>query len=184
MRTALYRHWNADGELLYVGISLKPFQRLDQHKNNSHWYGDIANVSVEYFDTRSLAEDAERVAINKEKPLHNITHALVHGDLPQRRLERRAVRPSEKVLFAPRWMRREIAAYYIGISPTLFDRKRKEGAIPPPRAALGVYVWDKDELDALFVTDRENEAENYWDKVCGLIPEKPTITTTATRRRT
>ena len=183
MRTALYRHWNVDDELLYVGISLKPFQRLDQHESCSHWYGDISRVTIEYFDTRAQAEDAEREAIHCERPLHNISHASSYGDLPQRRLERRAVRPSEKVLFAPRWMRREIAAYYLGISPTLFDRKRKEGALPEPRDTLGVIVWDKDELDALFVTDKENEAESYWDRRLGLLPPSPEITTTATRRR-
>lgn len=32
MKTALYRHWSAEDELLYIGISLQPLARLKQHK--------------------------------------------------------------------------------------------------------------------------------------------------------
>lgn len=71
-RTSLYRHFDASGGLLYVGISLNPVARLIQHSSGAHWFSDIVNISIEYFDTRGEAEVAERIAINSEKPKHNI----------------------------------------------------------------------------------------------------------------
>lgn len=74
--------------------------------------------------------------------------------------------------FTPRGLRREQAARYIGISPSLFDLKRKEGAIPPPRDLFGVMVWDRIDLDSLFqkptyTAANDNAGADYWDKVCG-----------------
>lgn len=73
--------------------------------------------------------------------------------------------------FVPRGLRRADAARYVGISPSLFDAKRKEGAIPPPRDMFGVMIWDRKDLDSLFdkpvyVAANDNGA-NYWDRVCG-----------------
>lgn len=87
-KTALYRHMDRDGNLLYVGISLKPFQRLEQHQNNSHWAYDIASVSIEYFPSRQDAEIAERRAISEEAPAHNIVHAVAGGEVRRIKSER------------------------------------------------------------------------------------------------
>jgi hypothetical protein len=48
--TALYRHFNAAGDLLYVGISLSVINRLAGHMASSKWASDIATVKIEYFD--------------------------------------------------------------------------------------------------------------------------------------
>lgn len=73
-KTALYRHFGADGALLYVGVSLSHVARLSQHSDHSHWYSLIASVKIEYHESREAALIAEREAIIKEKPLHNIKH--------------------------------------------------------------------------------------------------------------
>lgn len=73
--TRLYRHFDAAGQLLYVGISLGVMHRLQQHLGSSSWAGAIARVEVESFDTRAEAASAERDAIRAERPLHNIVHA-------------------------------------------------------------------------------------------------------------
>ena len=39
---ALYRHFAADGSLLYVGISLSALNRLGQHKQNAEWFDKIS----------------------------------------------------------------------------------------------------------------------------------------------
>lgn len=70
MQTALYRHFDADGCLLYVGISLNAVQRLSQH-SDSPWAQDIRNVTVEMHPTRQGALTAEAEAIRVERPLHN-----------------------------------------------------------------------------------------------------------------
>ena len=71
MKTALYRHFDASGRLLYVGMSVNPVQRLAQHYD-SVWADEIARVDINYFSDRTTAAAAEREAILTEKPLHNI----------------------------------------------------------------------------------------------------------------
>jgi predicted GIY-YIG superfamily endonuclease len=72
MKTYLYRHFDKNDQLLYAGISLSAFQRLAQHRNHAHWFEQISRVEMEQFDTREEALAAERVAIEREKPLFNI----------------------------------------------------------------------------------------------------------------
>lgn len=71
MNAQLYRHFDAEDKLLYVGISLSSLHRLGQHKDHSHWFNQISRVTIENFSDRKLAMDAEREAIRKEKPIHN-----------------------------------------------------------------------------------------------------------------
>jgi excinuclease UvrABC nuclease subunit len=73
-QTALYRHFDKSGALLYVGISLDQARRLSQHTKGSRWKNDIADVKIEYFDSRELALEAERAAIMAEAPKHNIVY--------------------------------------------------------------------------------------------------------------
>jgi hypothetical protein len=70
--TALYRHFDSTGKLLYVGISLNPFERLQAHMIDSHWCSKISSITIEWFDTRRRALDAEMVAIGSEDPAHNV----------------------------------------------------------------------------------------------------------------
>jgi hypothetical protein len=72
IRTALYRHFAADGALLYVGISAFPTERAHQHNCRAHWATSIARIEVDHFDTREDAIAAERLAIATERPLHNV----------------------------------------------------------------------------------------------------------------
>ncbi len=82
-RTALYRHWDIDGNLLYVGISLSAVHRLSQHKRASHWHDDIANMTIEWFDTRRAALEAERDAIRMERPRYNKTYNAANDNQPE-----------------------------------------------------------------------------------------------------
>jgi len=72
VKTYLYRHFNGDGELLYVGISLNALNRLGQHKEHSHWFETISRVHIEKYETRESALEAETLAIRNEKPKYNI----------------------------------------------------------------------------------------------------------------
>lgn len=72
--TALYRHYDKDDNLLYIGISLSSIGRYQTHRNQSHWAKYSVKMTTEWFDTRKLAEDAEKKAITQERPLHNIIY--------------------------------------------------------------------------------------------------------------
>ena len=71
----------------------------------------------------------------------------------------------------PRGLRRASAAAYLGISPSLFDKQRAAGNIPPPKILFGVTVWDRHALDLLFDGNPVHSAANdnssdYWDRAC------------------
>lgn len=72
MPTDLYRHFDAEGRLLYVGISYGAIARLQQHaEGRAGWVSKIVRVEVQKFRTREAAERAEALAIQREAPLHN-----------------------------------------------------------------------------------------------------------------
>lgn len=70
-RTALYRFFNADERLLYIGISGDPDYRWGQHKADKPWIGEVAMRVIEWLPTRAEAEAAELAAIRTERPLYN-----------------------------------------------------------------------------------------------------------------
>ena len=46
--------------------------RLSQHKATSGWFKDIARITVEHFEDRIIALNAERAAVQNEQPKYNI----------------------------------------------------------------------------------------------------------------
>ena len=74
MKTQLYRHYDSNKKLLYVGISLNAAARLAQHRDAAHWFDAITDVKIETYPTREDALAAERRAIAEENPACNIQH--------------------------------------------------------------------------------------------------------------
>lgn len=71
-KTALYRWFDSDGGLLYVGISECLDIRLGQHEKEKPWLPRATRITVEWFEERKVAEAAEKVAIATEIPIFNI----------------------------------------------------------------------------------------------------------------
>lgn len=67
----LYRHFDEEGRLLYVGISLCSISRQAQHRALSPWFYEVRCIKIEAFKSRAEAAAAEAIAILEEKPLHN-----------------------------------------------------------------------------------------------------------------
>lgn len=80
-RTALYRFFDADDVLLYVGIAYIPDSRQGQHARDAAdtWYPLQVRRTLVWFDTRNEAEQAEKAAIKTERPRFNARHNL-HAD--------------------------------------------------------------------------------------------------------
>lgn len=70
--TALYRHFDANGQLLYVGIATDHLRRLLAHVTTATWAREIARIDVVWFPTRAEAEEAELKSIIDECPRFNI----------------------------------------------------------------------------------------------------------------
>lgn len=68
---SVYRFFDSAGALLYVGRSVSPSKRKQGHKSKA-WYELIARTEVQQFPSVALADEAERMAISSEHPLHNL----------------------------------------------------------------------------------------------------------------
>jgi predicted GIY-YIG superfamily endonuclease len=71
MTTALYRHYDRDGILLYVGITDDMTRRSKEHARDKEWWSRVEDTRVQYVESRKHAEALERVAILYEKPAYN-----------------------------------------------------------------------------------------------------------------
>lgn len=68
----LYRFYAADDSLLYVGLTRNPGRRIDKHAGEKSWWSDVARIEIAHFDSLPELREAERMAIQSEKPRHNI----------------------------------------------------------------------------------------------------------------
>ena len=71
---ALYRFYNADSDLLYIGITNNPTVRWRGHRNTKDWWHEIATITLQTFPDRTNTLKAEREAIIAEHPQYNVVY--------------------------------------------------------------------------------------------------------------
>ena len=64
----LYRHYDARGDLLYVGMTTNLRARRAHHVKRAAWANAIHQIVIEPFESRDEALAAERLAIRTEFP--------------------------------------------------------------------------------------------------------------------
>jgi predicted GIY-YIG superfamily endonuclease len=69
--TALYRFYDAEGNLLYVGVTGNPASRFSDHRRTSSWWAQADRHEVEWLPHWNAALKAERRAIQEEMPRWN-----------------------------------------------------------------------------------------------------------------
>ena len=79
-RCSLYRHYDDEGLLLYVGISVDPAVRMKQHESSSPWWRFVAESDIDWYLTETDAAQAERRAIIDEAPIFNKAGATPERD--------------------------------------------------------------------------------------------------------
>lgn len=67
--------------------------------------------------------------------------------------------------YAPRGLRREAAADWVGMSATKFDEMVKDGRMPKPKRVDGCVVWDRYRLDAAFEALPDDAPDSEWSRV-------------------
>ncbi len=72
--TAVYRAFDAEGRLLYVGITKSPHARMRGHERTSEWWPEMQSVFFEWKASRVEALDLERELIESLRPPFNIDH--------------------------------------------------------------------------------------------------------------
>lgn len=118
----LYRLYAEDGTLLYVGVTQCGQERFAEHRKSKPWWPQVASHTIQVYESRTDVLLAERHAIYREKPLHNVVHASTG-----RRLFGPDPIPSSEPLTWEAQQRRA--------------RERIRAALngPPPRAACPVF---------------------------------------------
>ena len=67
----VYRFFDRDKVLLYVGCSINPFTRWTVHLVHSPWVKDITTMTVEWYPNWITGARAEMTAIVNEHPKYN-----------------------------------------------------------------------------------------------------------------
>jgi len=133
MKTALYRHFDAGGKLLYVGISLSAVQRLSQHKQTAKWFGKIARIDIEWWPDRASALTAEAIAIAREAPAWNIAGIGRHAPAPPpQRIVPGAIRHLRTGRLNGWYAQDEDAKHMLGWFRAVFQGEEFELIRPPP----------------------------------------------------
>lgn len=68
---AVYRFYDADNRLLYVGMTLDRDLRWNNHASTKAWWPQVARQEVTWYETKRHAREAEREAISAEGPIYN-----------------------------------------------------------------------------------------------------------------
>lgn len=72
MPTCVYRAYDKDGALLYVGISMNLESRLTKHRSSA-WWPLTDEITIKWYGGREEAKAAEREAIRTEAPRFNLS---------------------------------------------------------------------------------------------------------------
>lgn len=70
-RCYLYRFFDAEDRLLYVGITRDVGSRFGAHRRQAGWWSEAVRCDYRALPDRPAAEAAEALAIATERPLHN-----------------------------------------------------------------------------------------------------------------
>lgn len=70
----LYRTYSKDGTLLYIGQSNSWPRRFMEHRTKSPWFQDAVKVEIQSYLNKQGLDEAERQAVKKERPAHNVVY--------------------------------------------------------------------------------------------------------------
>lgn len=77
----VYRCYDEDGRLIYVGCTVDPVGRLAHHRANAWWGHQISTVRNIVFPNKDYALTREREAIGEERPRWNVRGRWNHRGL-------------------------------------------------------------------------------------------------------
>jgi predicted GIY-YIG superfamily endonuclease len=106
---ALYRHFDIEKNLLYVGETNNYARRSDEHKDKP-WWKDVASTTVEWFPSRKAAKAAEKAAILSEHPRENYIHNTDNPNRARRVLQRKTDQRGPSTLAERRAVREKESA--------------------------------------------------------------------------
>lgn len=157
--STLYRFFDADRRLLYIGItSVQLILRWEQHRVDKPWWRQVAYAEFTHYDTRAEAIAAERAAIAAEDPVHNVAGKV---STFSRVCDRTSpVDCSKHVLVGPCDI-----AKRIGVPADTVHKWGNRGALPEPRWVRGIGpIWDWN-LDIVPWLQGDPRRRHYLDRL-------------------
>jgi hypothetical protein len=77
MSFVLYRIFDSEGALLYVGATTNPGQRYSTHSKMQPWWDEATTITLQHLPSFDELAVAEVQAIKAEKPKYNVSNADV-----------------------------------------------------------------------------------------------------------
>lgn len=152
--TTLYRFFDAEGALLYVGITSVQRTRWHQHAATKEWWDQVSSATTEHFATRPEAETAENHAIEHEGPKHNVRRPSPPKPkrLPRALKPRTYSKPCDRSVALTCDVLDPVGEVNIaertGVQPNTVHAWMKRGLLPEPRFLVGggrpVWDWNVD----------------------------------------
>jgi len=118
--SAVYRLYDAHGDLLYIGVTDNLKGRFNQHRQERPWWGEVARKTAAWYASRADALAAGAHAIASESPRHN-GHAGV-----------RSLRPVPEAAEMPEWLTVTQAASLAGVARGTWSAYVSRGQAPKP----------------------------------------------------
>lgn len=132
----LYRHFDAFGELLYVGISTNIASRLSNHRSGSHWFERVTTIKIETYENIEELRAVEKRVIEHEKPTFNfIFNAANKKD-----------KPTDLLNIAE-------LANYLCVPQGRIRRDVCLKRFPIPTETQNPFTWLKSEIDSLILNE-------------------------------
>lgn len=78
----LYRFFNKNNELLYIGITSNALNRISGHASDKPWFSEVTHATFEHFFSRAAVDAAETRAIRAEFPKYNKAKVLGYQRSP------------------------------------------------------------------------------------------------------
>jgi predicted GIY-YIG superfamily endonuclease len=151
----LYRHFDSDETLLYIGITNDVRNRFKQHDKEKEWWKDVRHCTFDHFPTRAALEEAEVEAIRNERPKYNVIHnqqsRIVLSSTPLNdrlaKLETKVNQLCEIIQNRksntplPEWISKEQFLEVTGLKAGKFDLLKKYELLPEGSFKMGGRVW-------------------------------------------
>ncbi len=137
-QTAVYRFFDVDDVLLYVGITKNFEARKQQHKGTKTWWAEVDSdrTIVTWYDDEPTALRAELDAINGEHPVHNV-------DRTNRHYRSRREVGKAKYYMGTAEIRREL-----GVSRQRVQQLTNSAGFPEPFEILAAgKVWKREAVE-------------------------------------
>lgn len=160
-KTAIYRFFDADGVLLYVGITERFGQRWAHHARNKPWWDEVHSQTAEWHPERALAVEAEKNAIRTEKPKYNIVHRPKPAKTKPVSEKPAKVRERLPALSIPGYLTTKEVAAYLGVKPRTVNQYLWREEMPEPDERVGpLPLWKEETIEKW----REQRASASWNR--------------------